>query len=319
MNKLFSGLIASLLLLTAVSCTQSSNFRVLYWNIQNGMWDGQTDNYDRFVAWIQEQNPDVCVFCEAATLYTTGTDYYLWRPDDEHYFPEHWPEVARRYGHEYVFLGGWRDDYPQVITSRYPIEGIALTGSADTVVSHGAGWAKIQFKDKVLNLVSLHLWPQKYGPDVDKEDRPRSADAREGDYYRREEIEYICSHTIKTVPPEDAAGQYWMMMGDFNSLSRVDNGVYQLPEDDSIFLVHDYIRDSTPYHDVVHERHPEEFFTTIAYDYRIDFFYCTRPHLDRIVSDRIVSDEYSTPVRDSQGLYFMHPSDHRPIVVDLAL
>lgn len=319
MSKLSSCLFAGILLLVAISCTKPDNFRVLYWNIQNGMWDGQTDNYDRFVAWIREQNPDVCVFCEAETLYKTGTEYYLWRSEDEHYLPEHWPEVARRYGHDYVFLGGWRDDYPQVITSRYPIEGIALTGSADTVVSHGAGWAKIQFKDKVLNMVSLHLWPQKFGPDVSKEDRQRSADAREGDYYRRQEIEYICSHTINTVPPEVAAGQYWMMMGDFNSLSRVDNGVYQLPADDSVFLVHDFIRDSTPYRDVTHERHPEEFFTTIGYDYRIDFVYCTKSLLDRIVSDRVVSDDYTTPVRDSQTLYFWRPSDHRPIVVDLAL
>ena len=50
---------------------------------------------------------------------------------------------------------------------------------------------------------------------------------------------------------------------------------------------------------------------------RIDYVYCTRPLYDRIVSARVVSDEYTTPVRDPQELRnFWHPSDHRPIIID---
>ena len=32
-----------------VSCAKEKEapMRLLYWNIQNGMWDGQNDNYDR--------------------------------------------------------------------------------------------------------------------------------------------------------------------------------------------------------------------------------------------------------------------------------
>ena len=29
-----------------------NNMRLLYWNIQNGMWSGQGDNYDKFVEWM---------------------------------------------------------------------------------------------------------------------------------------------------------------------------------------------------------------------------------------------------------------------------
>ena len=47
--------------------------RLLYWNIQNGMWSGQGDNYDRFVEWVRQQRPDVCIWCEAQSLYRTGT------------------------------------------------------------------------------------------------------------------------------------------------------------------------------------------------------------------------------------------------------
>ena len=28
---------------------EEKNLRLLHWNIQNGMWDGQNDNYDRFL------------------------------------------------------------------------------------------------------------------------------------------------------------------------------------------------------------------------------------------------------------------------------
>ena len=41
--------------------------RLLYWNIQDGMWDGQTDNFNRFVGWVQKQSPDICVFAEVKT------------------------------------------------------------------------------------------------------------------------------------------------------------------------------------------------------------------------------------------------------------
>ena len=301
------------------SDSKTPNFRLLYWNIQNGMWDGQPDHYDRFVKWVRAQNPDVCVWCEASTIYYDGTDRDM--SEEERYLPEHWEELARRYGHKYVFLGGWRDDYPQVITSRYPIEAVArITGNADTLVSHGAGWARICVNDKELNIVSLHTWPQAYGFKVPVEDRERSRAAREGDRYRRTEMEYICKHTIGSVDPAAAAAEYWMMMGDFNSRSRVDNWVYGYPEDDTRLLVHDYIRNETPYLDLVHERHPNDFYTTTGGRARIDYVYCTRPLFDCVISDRIVSDEYTTPVRNPQKISnFWHPSDHRPIVVDFKL
>ena len=50
-----------------------TNLRLLYWNIQNGMWSGQGDNYTRFVDWVSAQNPDVCVWCEAVSSLSAGT------------------------------------------------------------------------------------------------------------------------------------------------------------------------------------------------------------------------------------------------------
>ena len=92
-----SAVAVCVFLLMAFAARRPSDFRLLYWNIQNGMWDGQPDHYDRFVAWVKVQRPDVCVFCEAATIYKDGTDDYM--PEEEHYLPEGWSELARRYGH----------------------------------------------------------------------------------------------------------------------------------------------------------------------------------------------------------------------------
>ena len=98
------------------------------------MWSGQGDNYTRFVDWVSAQNPDVCVWCEAVSNYRTASDEKV-KPE-EAYLPEHWGELARRYGHEYWYKGGHRDNFPQVITSKYPIENVArLIGLFPTALS----------------------------------------------------------------------------------------------------------------------------------------------------------------------------------------
>ena len=62
---------------TSVPCAakrpSGSDLRLLYWNIQNGMWSGQDDNYDRFVEWVKQFDADVCVWCEAQSIYRSGT------------------------------------------------------------------------------------------------------------------------------------------------------------------------------------------------------------------------------------------------------
>ena len=55
-----------------------NNMRLLYWNIQNGMWSGQGDNYDKFVEWVRAYDPDVCVWCEAHWPPVTATNTGMW-------------------------------------------------------------------------------------------------------------------------------------------------------------------------------------------------------------------------------------------------
>ena len=187
---------------TSVPCTarrpSGSDLRLLYWNIQNGMWSGQDDNYDRFVEWVKEFDADVCVWCEAQSIYRSGTADRM--PEADRYLVGNWGELAARYGHKYWYVGGHRDNFPQVITSKYPIENVErIVGEEpDSVVTHGAGWARIVKNGRTVNIVTLHLWPQAYA--YRATDVAASRDAHEGDRYRRMEIEYICRHTIGTAP-----------------------------------------------------------------------------------------------------------------------
>ncbi len=136
------------------------NFRVLYWNTQNGVWSGESDNYDTFVKWVNEKDPDVCVWIEAATIFKANSNEYI-RDSSGLYLPDGWGELAARYGHSYVWKSGQRDRYPQVITSKYPIENVlqSVGNQRDTVINHGFGQARIVVEGRTINFVTLHLYP----------------------------------------------------------------------------------------------------------------------------------------------------------------
>ena len=312
MRKVLFLILISLFTLN-VSSAAGKDLKVLYWNVQNGMWSGQDDDYNAFVNWVKAQKPDVCIWAEAETIYYTGSSKRL--PREERYFI--WDKVAPRYGHKYVYVAGHRDGYPQVITSKYPIENVEkIVGDEETVVCHGAGWARVRVAGKVLNLVSLHTWPQQNhfnckgaAPEIIK----ASAEKGEGDMYRAQELKWICEHTILT--DKDAAENLWLMAGDFNAISPKDNWVYRLPENSTKFLTHKYILENTPYVDVIWERNPRNFYTTTFEKKRIDFVYCSPALYDCMLDAQIVEDYYTRPVRDERVRSFLNPSDHLPIIV----
>lgn len=306
-------LLCLFLLLAAPSLR--GQLRLLYWNIQNGMWDGQTDDYRRFTDWVTAQRPDICVWCEAQKLYVTNTAKSEVETETE--CLARWQRLAARYGHKYVYLSAHRDNYPQLITSRYPMTAEKLiVGNADTIVCHGASWYKVQVGRKTLNLVTLHTWPQGYGFKVPTEKREESRANHDGDKFRRAEMEYICKQTVLSHPK--AKKEWWAMMGDFNSVSRVDNQRYNYPDDDTRFLVHDYIRAATPYVDLIKALYPNTVISSTGGQTRIDFMYVTPALKKRVNRASIIRDDYTTPVRNPQKISnFWHPSDHCPIIVEL--
>lgn len=310
------------LMLLSLSCFgKGREFKLLYWNIQNGMWSDQGSNYDNFVNFVKDIDPDICVWCEAESRYVTDTCSKLKRPEEQ-YLPWNWDILASRYGHKYALISGKRDTFPQVVTSKYPLQIVKrVTGNGeDIIVAHGAGWVKVDLgKGKELNLVTLHTWPHRYS--YGAKDRDASAAERGGDHFRATEIKYICEETIATVP--GASDQLWLMCGDFNSISSIDNYHYGKDLQDPAFLVHDYVRGNTPYIDLIERFYPGEFKkSTIGGGGRIDYVYVTPALFKKVVKAEHLYDGFADLKRDPRGKAvgnFCHPSDHNPILVYIKL
>lgn len=316
-------LLTAILLLLSLSCVASGKgkeLKLLYWNIQNGMWSDQGNGYDGFVKFVKDLDPDICVWCEAESRYVTDSAVKMQMPEDQ-YLPWNWDILAARYGHRYTLICGKRDTFPQVITSKYPLKIVRrVTGNGDDIiVVHGAGWAKVDLgREGELNIVTLHTWPQRYA--YMAEDRKASAAEQGGDVFRSREIQYICEQTIATVP--GAEKQNWLMTGDFNAISSIDNYHYEMDTSDKAFLVHDYVRNNTPYIDVIERFYPDEFCKSTLSGKRIDFVYVTPALFDKIITARHLYEGFAESRRDPRGKdvgNFCHPSDHYPILVTFKL
>ena len=293
--------------------------RLLYWNIQNGMWDGQTDDYQRFTDWVRQQAPDICVWCESRKNYKTNSGEQERESISE--CKSRWKRLAERYGHKYVYLSAVRDNFPQMITSKYPVETTKLIygNGKDSIVAHGAGWFQMKVGKKNINIVTLHTWPMGFKFGISSQERAASTANKEGDKYRRMEMEYICKATI--LQDKKCKKNLWMMMGDFNAISPVDNSQYNLEKNAPEFLTHSYILENTPYQDVIKEKHPNTFLYSVgSKQKRIDFVYLTPRLLDKVKDANIIEDSYTTAVRNPQKISnFWHPSDHLPIIVNFDL
>ena len=284
-----------------------SNLRVLYWNIQNGMWADQGNDYDNFVEWVRKYDPDVCVWCESATIYQDNSSASA----PTKFLPGGWTSLAARYGHSYTAIGGHRDNYPQVVTSKYPIHTllkITDTDEAGKPVSHGAGIQQIEINGQAINLLTLHLWPHSYGLGGS------SSANNEGDRYREFEIRYICEKTLKN--PAYSGLQNWLMLGDFNSHSPLDNWIYNYSETDTKLLAHRWILENTDMIDIIAERYKGTFMSTTSGNSRIDYIYASPDIYDRIVNAWVIVDSWTVPVISPYVDNFYNPSDHRPILVD---
>ena len=308
----------SVLILMLAGCAQKPDaLKVLYWNIQNGMWADQGNDYDNFVDFVVSQDPDICVWAEAESRYRTDTSVKM-AGCEEAYLPYNWDLLARRYGHQYVCIAGKRDTFPQVVTSKYPLKIVKrINGNGeDIVVVHGAGHVEVDVCGEKLNIVTVHTYPFKYA--YLAEDQKASAAENGGDVFRATEMKFICEQTILEQDPQGNGN--WMMVGDFNAVSRVDNWHLGRPEDDKAFLLNDYVRSQTPYIDLIEKWYPGEYQKSTFSGRRIDFVYLTEPLLSKVTDARTIHDGYATTHRDTRkGINFCHPSDHYPIVFTLEL
>ena len=177
-----------------------------------------------------------------------------------------------------------------------------------------------------VNFVTLHLWPHAYSYYAKFVIKNQSYDAdqsRGGNAQREAEIKYICARSIED--PKYASEQNWLMMGDFNTRSRLDNWRYKLPENSPFLSSHDYLLDHTFYKDIIGLRYPGHFFATRTwandaagnYPPRYDFMYASPAMYARVRNALVLNESWTNMVWAMSNYY--DSSDHRPILVDFAL
>ena len=341
---------------TAKMKRPEKGLRVMYWNIQNGMWSDQQDGFVHFKEFIAKYDPDVCVWCEAQSIYKDRSSSMS--SVASRYFPKAWPEFAASYGHKYTAIGGYRiyadDYYPQVITSKYPIETLALITETDSEhqqmadnwndgashaaeyhrqcpegycpVAHGAAVQQVDVDGTKVNFVTLHLWPHAYSyyaKFVLKDQNYDSKNSAGGNAQREAEIKYICSRSIDD--PKLSSEQNWLMMGDFNTRSRLDNWRYKLAGNSPFLSSHDYILNNTFYKDIIGLKYPGHFFATRTwandaagnYPPRYDFMYASPSMYSKVRNALILNESWTNMVWAMSNYY--DSSDHRPILVDFEL
>lgn len=267
---------------------QMRTMRLMDYNIADGMWYDQYNNYDRFVDWVRVQDPDVFAICEGATHWNEHRKTVS-KEQMPRYLPDSLHLLAQRWGHEYTAIGPYQDNYPVAFTSKYPIEVVQRIGEG---LSHGALHVKI----RGINYVVLHLWPL----GCSMQDKTRKD--RGGDRSRAEEMQIILNATI--LNPKYADEKHWMMMGDFNSQSPLDKAFHGKQN----YGVHNLVREAYS-HDIVGDFFPGEFVSsTIGGKARIDFIYCTEAIYNGVKHVETVHDAFTDKA-----------SDHRPIIVDFRI
>ncbi len=299
--------------------------RVLYWNIQNGMWSGQPDNYDKFVEWVKSWDPDICIFAEAGTIYYNGTHEHM--PHEERYLPAHWDELCARWGHTHSMSTprrkststpfGWTN-YPQCVTSKYPLDTVLIArGPKDSVIVNYSGWFRVQVPgvEKPLNIVSVHLKHGKYGYGVPHDKRNESAERYEGEAHRIKELTCILNQTVRTTENPDK--ELWIMAGDFNSYSRKDNYHYKWNNASLGFQTQDYMIFHSPFYDLVDACYPDDFSPSCG-NLRIDYMYVSKPMLKACIDVYTQQDDYTKREHSGVSTFYI-PSDHFPIVADFKL
>ena len=299
---------------------EDGTLRVLLWNILAGMWCDQHNNYDNFVKWVQKYDPDVCIWCESETIYKDHPAKAT-MPEANRYLPNGWDELAARYGHKYTAKSGDCGNYSQRITSKYEIQTLQTLVDTDVpekILTRGAGHFTISINGKKINFVTLHLWPKAFSYGIPSSEEESSKANNGGDLYREFEMQYIVKQTVNN--PDYAGEEYWVVAGDTNSRSIVDNWHLGYDESNKGFLTHNVIRNTTNLKDVIGDRYPaRHFFASYETGSRIDYIYVSPAMFSRIENSITPIDDWNDCHKDGNSRDYVAPSDHRPVLVDFKL
>ena len=262
--------------------------RFMDYNVENGFWTDQYNGYDRFVNWISGNAPDVLAICEAATHKDRNLER-IPKGSGERFLPEHLEELAQRWGHSHVAVGPYKDNYPVAVTSRYPIQVVQKISDG---LCHGALHVKI----RGVNYVVLHTWPL----GGSKKDRRDGG----GDRERYLEIKLVLDRTINN--PEFKKERYWVLAGDLNSRSRLDEAHYR-----SVGLHYNYdamdaALEAFGGNDVMWKFNGGRYVASLPTGFaRIDYIYANGALYDKVFRAETIKDEFTQTA-----------SDHLPVMME---
>ena len=313
------------------SVPREKTLRVMDYNVQNGMWADQQNNYDNFVEWMREQDADVCIFCEAQTIYYDGTNKHCKKGEqylpykykeythgvDPHFEPEGWQELAARWGHGYAVIGAHQDNYPVVVTSKYPITLVQKLGGKD--VSHGGVHAQVTIGGRRVNFVGFHTWPQAWAKGAKNAgEREKSKAEAGGDRTREYEFRKFMESTI--LNPEYADEQNWLIMGDMNCATPLDDLLFESGVDNPRYLGQKYMLEHVPAVDLVKTYacpDKRDVVPTSTQGWgRIDLMYGSKPMADRVIKAKSPKEGFTRGTWNKDVRFFNGSSDHLPVIVD---
>lgn len=255
---------------------------IMEFNIERGMASDKEYNFDNFVAWVKEIDPDVLLLCEC-----------------NEFNDETFSRLAVRWGHGYsalTFADGWNP----AISSKYPLSQVVRFTNG---MSHGAVKAEILG----IGFICLHACA---GWHVDwyegEQDYDGDGDTDDFDY-RIAELHNIFDHTIFTDSGKDAS---WILTGDFNAVARSEKQWFYWG--DKYWVEHDYIAGLGYWTDIMRAQHPDEALYTYGRNRnwnsgsaeRLDYFYLSPNLVGKAADSRVIADEFTAS-----------HSDHRPIVL----
>ena len=327
----------------------SKKIRVMVYNVQNGMWSDQGNGFNNFVEWMKQWDVDICVFCESQSIYSTGTasstgtaNWQLFtnmkdkrsNTDATSALTDpKWAALAKRWGHNYHAISGYRDNYPQVITSRTPITTVRRIVEGSTsgqYIMHGAGHFRVTAGGQSIDIVSVHLWPQAFWPGRQTQ---ASIDKQEGRDYQKYEATSIMNKTFFSSTYSSVTN--WLLMGDTNSISPLDmeyyeqNELYEPTRTKWVYAntVFSGAKNGKRLYDLPREgagapyKGPGRFLSSAGAS-RIDLMYGSESMRKRAtVLSTTIRDEWSNPrmnplLDPDSGQSFCDPSDHRPVLVE---
>lgn len=281
----------------------SLTFKILFWNIQKGMFADQANDYEHFTKWIESQDPDVCVFNEG------GTQYYDDRledmPVEKRPLPSGWPALAKRYGHDTALWVSKRAESSavQVLTSKHPARLVARVENVNATdpLAMTTGLFEVETPFGSVYFVASHLY---------------STTGAEYDPIRLGEMKAILKQTKNS--QAYSSQKNWVMMGDMNTQSPADEWYYKYGKDTSAYITVNHLLTNTDYIDSWLAKHPGQFqYTASGSMTRKDFVFLSPALYGMCASSEIILDGFTTPVKNSPIKKMYYPSDHLPIIVCL--